>query len=272
VSEPLDLPTTLYHYSTFDVVRSIIVSKTLWASDWRYTSDKTEFSYPRQVLGRVVKRIEASAESDYAHQLIQMVADTIANADTGLPLYVACLCAEADLPSQWEAYGRRGTGFAVGLDRAALYEAGLHIGYSLGYLRYDVSEQETLLHERLTEAISLVPQYINTLTPQMFLLTFGLGITIALTDIKNPRYSAEREWRLERQQLVTGISPRRRVRGPARIPYEEFPLEDPVSGKCLVTEVLAGPSATAASVEEIRRLLDEHGLSHVPLVRSGLSS
>jgi hypothetical protein len=265
-------PITLYHYSGVDGMRGIFGSKTLWASDWRYTSDTTEFSYPRHVLAKVVERMSTTASSDAARWVLDVVAGALIRANSALPLYVACLCADGDLESQWHAYAQRGTGFAVGFNRADLREAGLQQGYSLGYLVYDVGKQEALLEERLAEAISLVPQYVNGADPSVDpRLLFGLGITLALTDIKNPRFSEEREWRLMWPQVRIDVSPTVKHRGAAGIPHLEFALENAVSGRCLIREVVAGPLATEDSVREVRRLLDGHGLGHVPVMRAALS-
>jgi hypothetical protein len=272
MSDASALPNTLYHYSGVDGIRGIIGSKILWASDWRYARDRTEFSYPRQVLARVAERMSATTTSDAARWVLDTIAGSLARADSGMPLYVACLCADGDLTRQWSDYAEDSTGFAVGLDRAELYEVGVQQGYSLGYLIYDESKQEALLEERLTEAIALVPQYANVAgSPVDPRLLFGLGITLALTDIKNPRFSEEHEWRLMWPQVRIDMSPPVKQRGTPGIPYLEFVLENSKTGRCLITEVVAGPSATPASVDEMRRLLDRQGLGHVAVRRSTLS-
>lgn len=267
MSDPPDLPRTLYHYSSGDGVRGIITSKTLWATDWRYTSDKTEFSYPREVLGRVAERMKATDASDDARWVLETVAGALVHASTGLPLYVACFCTEDDLPSQWEAHAGRGRGFALGFDRAGLYEATRPNDYNLGSLIYEVAGQEALLERVLTEAISLIPQYRGETAVTRTLL-FGIGITLALTGIKNPRYSDEHEWRLMRQELDANSPQRWRTHDGRRIPYDTFSLENSATGESLLTEIIAGPSASPGSVEEIRRLLDGQRLGRVRVRRS----
>jgi hypothetical protein len=266
------LPKTLYHYSDVAGVCGIITSRSLWASDTTYMSDKTEFAYPREVLARVVERMKVTATSRDARWILDGVAGVLAKASSGLPVYAACLCASGDLRSQWDDHADHGTGFAVGLDRDKLRVAGLPRRYNLGPVIYAVSEQEALLEKSLAEAIEVVPQYAGAMgSPEKFLLLFALGITITLTVIKNGRFKGEHEWRLMRQELLGGASPDVKRRGPAGTPYEEFALDDAKTGTCLITEVVAGPSATRVSVEEVRRLLDWQGLNHVVVKRSALS-
>ena len=58
-------PETLWHYAPVAAFRSIIESKTLWASDTLCMPDTTEFSYPREVLVRVIERMDAVSDSSY---------------------------------------------------------------------------------------------------------------------------------------------------------------------------------------------------------------
>jgi hypothetical protein len=247
-----DLPENVYHYSDASGAVGIIESMVLWASDWRHLSDPNEFSYPREVLARVVDRMRSTTTSEDARFILDDIATPLVHAPSG------------DLQSQWTLYADNGTGFAIGLSRVALIEAAGQRFYSLGPLIYSVPAQEAH-YEALTAAIDdLVPQYRCTVGSLLELaLLFSLGIVIVMTLVKNPAFSDELEWRLMRQQLVAGDSPNRKVRPPG-IPYEDFPIEGPI------TDVVAGPSATEESVDEVRRVLDRKGLGHIRVRRSAL--
>jgi hypothetical protein len=258
-----DLPENVYHYSPFGGTVGVIESMVLWASDWRRLRDTTEFSYPREILARVVDRMRPTYTSEDALFILDDIATPLVNASTGLPLFVACLCSNGDLRSQWDNYAAGGTGFAVGLDRLALFEAAGQRFYSLGPVIYPEAEQEAHYQTVLSDAIGLVPEHRGTMSPLQLTLLFSLGLVITMTLVKNTAYSDELEWRLMRQQLAAGDSPNLKVR-PPDIPYEEFPLEG------LITEVVAGPRAAPESSDEVRRLLDKMGLERVPLLRSSL--
>jgi hypothetical protein len=275
-----DDPQVLYHYTSLHGLLGIIESQALWASDTRYLSDHSEFSYPREVLARVVEKAREYSTSGNARWLLD-VATLVAQADNGLPdgglpLYAACVCANGDLPSQWNDYADQGTGFAVGMDRGVLYEAARRQGYSLGPVIYAEHDQETHLEKSLMEAIQLVPEcQATTDSPLELTVLFATSIVETLTLIKSHRFSEEAEWRLMRQQLPEGaadVPPRRRTRGPANIPYEDMALTNAETGEIAIAEIIAGPAAPVASVERVRRRLDRHGLGHVALSRSGSPS
>jgi hypothetical protein len=210
--------------------------------------------------------MKASATSEDARFILDDVATPLVNAPSSLPLYVACLCSDGDLRSQWVKYADGVTGFAVGLDRLACFEAAGERFYSLGPLMYQAAEQEAHYQTALTEVIDdLVPHYRSMVeSPLELTLLFSLGLVITMTLVKNTAFSDELEWRLMRQQLAAGDSPNLKVRAPD-IPYEEFPLDG------LIVEVVAGPLAVPELVDEVRRLLDRRGLGHLPLRRSTLS-
>jgi hypothetical protein len=261
-----DLPEILWHMSDRTGSVGIVRSQTLWASDTRYLPDTTEFSYSRGVLARVTARLASSQTGPEASWLLE-VSNRIGAADEEktLPLYAASLCAVSDLPSQWTEYASGGTGFAIGFDRAPLYETADVQQYSLGPLIYDVRKQEEHFENALLEGIELVPQMHNRRTSVNPDLLFALAVTVTTTLVKNPAYQGEHEWRLMRQQLVSGLSSRVRFREPGHIPYEPVSWRNPMTGDDALVQVLAGPNATAEAIGDMRCALDEVGLSRVPV-------
>jgi hypothetical protein len=266
-------PVTLWHYARVVGFPEIVRSRSLWASDTLRMTDTTEFSYPRDVAATVVERIQAVSGSSYDLWFGEMWS-IIVGAETGPTVFAACTSAVEDLDTQWDKFADEGRGFAFGLDRRALYRTAFEQGYSLCELIYDVAKQEAFLEKQVLDGAQSLPGLEESMGrgPGMALV-LGIAICCPLAFVKNHLYESEHEWRLLR--LDTHLPededrppPKERADG---IRFEEVALDNPATGECAITEVMAGPRVTDEEFAEARRLLDDNGLDHVPITRSVLS-
>lgn len=260
-------PETLWHYAPVPAFQGIIESRTLWASDTLCMSDPTEFSYPREVLVRVLERMEAISDSSYERWILA-IAKIIAEAESGPTVYAACTSEVGDLWSQWDVFADGGTGFAIGLNRRVLHASAAQQGYSVYPMIYDVSEQEAHYQTQFRDAVDAIPAVEEDLgRGSQLALLLGVAFSYPLTVVKNHQYVTEGEWRLMRMNAHLEEAPEPMVRNPD-VCYEEVALDDATTGECSITEVVAGPNATSESIDEARRLLDRCGFSHVRVQRS----
>jgi hypothetical protein len=254
----------LYHYSKAAGGLGIVESMTLWATDTRQMRDLTEVSYARSILARAVQGVSANrGDPSGVAGWILAIAEGLAEADGGLAAYATCLCPNWDLLSQWNDYGDRGAGFAIGFDRSILYQCAESQGYSLGPLIYDPAEQEAHLVKCLDELIDdIVPELMRSDTANVTMaLLLVLGLTIAMLLIKNFRFSSEAEWRMMNQTLSPATSP---------LEKEEVNLRLP-TGHSAIVEVIAGPTADPGQLALMRAQLDRKDLRHVELRKSELA-
>jgi len=234
--------------------------------------DPTEFSYPRGVAASVIERLRASSDSNYELWFLAML-EVIADAEKGPTVYAACTCGAEDKPSQWRDFADFGRGFAIGLNRRALYDAASAQGYSLFTLIYDAAEQREFLETQVREGTEALPGIEESMGkgPGMALL-MGLAISFPLVFPNNPQYASEEEWRIGR--LDTGLDdgpyPPKGVWDDG-YEYESVALGNPVTGEKSITDVVAGPNATSESIDDARRLLQRKGLGHIEIRRSALS-
>ena len=232
-------------------------------------TDVTEFSYPREVLVRVLDRMDAASDSSYERWVLA-IAKIIAEAESGPTVYAACTSGTTDQQSQWEVFADGGRGFAIGFDRRILYECARQQGYSLFPMIYDPTRQDLHYEEALLDAVAVIPAEEESLgRGSQLALELALAFCYPLTFVKNPRHASECEWRLMRQQLPGDEKMKPKVRN-GDIRYEEIALRDAVSGDCPITHVLAGPRATPQSIAEAETLLRACALSGVPVTRSSL--
>jgi len=263
-------PETLWHYARVGAFPAIVRSRSLWASDTLRMTDTTEFSYPREMAGRVIEQMQAVSVSSYDLWFAEMWS-IIADAEKGPTVFAASTSAVADLDSQWDKFADEGRGFALGLDRRALYRAAFEQGYSLCELIYDVAKQEAFLEKQLLDGAQSLPGLEESMGrgPGMGLV-LGIAICCPLACVKNHLYESEHEWRLLR---LDAHLPEDKDRPPPKerdggIRFEEVALDNPVTGECAIAEVMAGPRVTDGEVAEARRLLDKSRLGHVPITRS----
>ena len=227
-------------------------------------SDLTEVSYAREILAGAVQQVRLDrGEPSGVAGWVLAIAEGLAKADGGHAAYATCFCPNWDLLSQWNGYGDRGAGFAIGFDRSILYQCANSQGYSLGPLIYEPAEQEAHLAKCLDELINeIVPDLMHRDTSNVEMgLLLVLGLTIAMLLVKNFRFSAEAEWRLMNQTMSPATSP---------LEKDYVNLWHPTTGEAAITEVVVGPTVHSDQVALMRDLLDRKRLRHVIVRRSEL--
>ncbi|HLK69493.1 MAG TPA: hypothetical protein VKU19_38955 [Bryobacteraceae bacterium] len=92
-TEPL--PEHLYHYTNGEGLWGILRTRTIWATQFDFLNDRSEFTYAFEV---VKERLTAQAGAEASAELIPKL-------DKGVnqqpPHYVASFCVDGDLLSQW---------------------------------------------------------------------------------------------------------------------------------------------------------------------------
>ncbi len=130
-----DPPELLFHYTTAAGLKGILESGTIWATDAEFLNDALELRFGRDTLReQLLDLSERLAESSAVGSPEEARAETLASAAGQLEpgssihdsqrshsVYVACLCEDGDLLSQWRGYGAGG-GYAIGFDAGRLRE------------------------------------------------------------------------------------------------------------------------------------------------------
>jgi len=120
----------LFHYTTLDGLLGILETWNLWATDVRYLNDFREFANEADLLTRGEQRaLELIANDpeeiapDSVHEIRRHIQGMVfvmkhKSNDARGGTYVACLCENGDLLSQWRGYGQAGV--SLGFSRDAL--------------------------------------------------------------------------------------------------------------------------------------------------------
>jgi hypothetical protein len=115
------IPDEVWHYTTVAGLEGMLSSGKVWATDVRFTNDKTEFIHAREVIEEYLTSVKTN-ESDFmfpAEELSRMLYkafDQGALSSNENNVYVASFSAADDLKSQWVEYADNCRGVSIAFD------------------------------------------------------------------------------------------------------------------------------------------------------------
>ena len=101
-------PNYLYHYTTATGLQGILQSKVLWATQFDFLNDPTEFLYARDFV-----KSHLRCRGDKIANALGDV-DDLGNTAATYPHYVTSFCENGDLLSQWRGYSKFNDGYSIG--------------------------------------------------------------------------------------------------------------------------------------------------------------
>jgi len=287
--QPVKTPSKLYHYTDHSGLLGIIQSKTLWATHFEYTNDATEVIHG---IGVALKQLELAVSqtdsSDVEYKVEDYLLDKVPNSKpsdalvqvalatlrvpqierkSSYEFFFACLSEHGDQLSQWRAYARDATGFAVGLSGDVLRNQ-----FVLGQLRdensgdtvdvlkviYDSKAQAEIVAtwiscmcKRFDDMIPGLPVECHRdafLKANTWLIASLIGLAL---HFKHPGFVEEDEWRIifckydcDRSESRKCIPIQTRSNPSGVIPYVALPLCPPQEGLAL-EHLIVGPKRSA---------------------------
>lgn len=274
----------LYHYTSFGTLNEILRHNSLRASDLRYLNDKNEFKIWFNVFDNVMMAMKQKDDYlSFASFLVSIKEeiDTYRNYDS----YVTCFSHERDLLSQWEMYGDKCKGIAIGFDKNELidmmfkYNKVVINGEELdfpGLLQGDVEYSfETVCKDAMRMTKDIVKAYLESgenvedFIGQESKYHFKercMGIFMRLQDAKDASFYAEREFRLywnqKDQQKTVDTFPR----SSRLVPFVSLTCDE----KLPIKEILLGPALDdpETRIMEIKNVLKLYGYPIVNVEKS----
>lgn len=147
-----DLPDHLYHYTDAAGLIGMLSGGKVWATDYRFLNDKSEFQHTKDLLKEVIaQRLQSESDDLQAKMYAQIL-----NFETLEPLddrFVFSMSEEGDDLSQWRGYARDGLGFTIGFCARSIYEMSEPEDASFGMSRieYDRDRQVSVISRLLAE-------------------------------------------------------------------------------------------------------------------------
>jgi len=153
----------LYHYTTADGLKGIVKSKTIWASDYRFVNDATEFSYGLSIFDQTLQRLLKQHPSGVTDTNLSNAIKTIENFRTAIPdfsLLIASFCEHGDLLSQWRGYNGA-LGYAVGINADWLNQNAEAQGFRLVPACYKPELQEKAIADKIGVLTGMIKKEVR---------------------------------------------------------------------------------------------------------------
>lgn len=257
----VQLPESLYHYTTLRALIPIVETGRVWASNVRYSNDPAEISYGDELLRGMLK-------SEFSDFFLKGLFEKINEID----YYAVAFSAEPDLLPQWRAYCQNGHGVAIGFRAQAL--ASLE-SMLFRRIEYDPPVQMQLASDIMNVYAEPIRQAPDDAARFPLLGELALYFVVLRGMFKQRAYVGEAEYRLfntlPRPRDAHDTSLLFRATKSAVIPYYEVDLSRNRTspGKIPMTEVMLGPCLDSSLAEEsIRVLLDQSKLGYVTIAPS----
>jgi Protein of unknown function (DUF2971) len=207
----------LYHYTTANGLEGIIRTRAIWASDYRFLNDATEFNYGLSIFDRIFDPSVVPLPD------VSEMIGRFRKATSEFSLLIASFCKHHDLLSQWRGYSDA-AGYAVGLNAEWLQQNAEVQGFHLVPVCYDIGTQDRIIRDKIKLLKTWVEQ---SQSRTLFEVTkeWWAHILLSIAALKNEHFKEEVEYRLVKvtDSWPLGINARPSRRG--LIPYLPFRLD-----------------------------------------------
>jgi hypothetical protein len=159
------IPEQVWHYTTVQAFEGIVTSGRMWATDVRFTNDKTEFIHARDIAKVCIDSLDATGglSGFPASDLRNMLATAFDEGPLS-PLrnqvYLVCFSQAGDLLTQWTQYAGGGHGVSIAFDlRYIRPPKEAEIAVTFAPCVYRLPEKEQLVSStfaRWTETVSAI--------------------------------------------------------------------------------------------------------------------
>jgi hypothetical protein len=252
-----------------------------------FLNDASEYDYASALIANELTLLEERLPLGTAYPLSdpnlrRITFDFLRRLATTRPYtaYAACSCEAKNLLSQWRAYGKNGTGYALEFQWKALEfqlksfkdPSRPEVRTLSGRIEYDEAKQKGLVTQMLEthlknylqgpgqEAVSQ-PDWAARVDSAAWIRSAQAFIAVARAFLKSSDFSEEREWR------IAVLSPREateefRPSDGLLKPYCEIPLGDPPP----ITRIVVGPGPYPEQAKSaVERYLRKLNLEHIPV-------
>lgn len=151
--------TILYHYTSQHGLLGILESQSVWATNTNFLNDPTEFVHAVSFAAHIASYF---FEDDYWESFGAALHRHLSTI-RGDNLYVSSFSEKPDLLSQWRGYCPGGSGYCIGIDRAAMLEYCEERELQLEPCLYGHDEQRLKVSELITSCMALFPSIPMTI-------------------------------------------------------------------------------------------------------------
>lgn len=274
----------LYHYTDQGAAEGILRNERLWCFSHLQQSDKTEFSYSLSIAREVIERVGRSTDW-FRHNFCECLDDLLKNNSFSetFEFYLFSFSRHRDDAKQWEKYGQRGCGIAIGF-APALFQSDQPLpneraSENVWVGRVVYGDTATKKHHRpsIQHAAAIASHFawrnrdaVLQLKPSVYLHEIAIEL-IASPLIFNCLTSKQKKYHGEEEVRYISLNLREKYDSDRKIhkgrAYIEVPIQLRKPGG--ITEILLGPRAPVGSEKMMREFLISQGYSEsIPVCRS----
>jgi hypothetical protein len=181
----------LYHYTTIEGLQGIVKSKSIWASDYRFLNDASEFQHGLAMFDRIF--------SSYRTKLPDDIVDSMSSLRHAIEvghefcMFVASFCLDGDLLSQWRGYQ---AAYALGINAQWLQDNATAQEFELVPITYYPMQQQKIVYDRLYLLTTLLNRRAAEPGFEIDLREWWRRTLVAIIACKNEMFKEEQEYRL----------------------------------------------------------------------------
>jgi Protein of unknown function (DUF2971) len=239
-------------------LQGIISSKSLWATDYRFLNDRSEFRYGWKLLIDAIDRRESDirARSSHAWDTIALFVRTTDKANA----FVVSLTSKGDLLSQWRGYNH-GRGFAIGFDDGWLRHNASVQDFDISSVIYEPNDQIAAADTTVDLLVEGLARAHPTYVLELLNIWRIQAVKTALR-LKDRHFSEEQESRLVWAGHSWPMHLKTRISPAGLVPYEAFQLDlGALKNSVLhpqnvgIEEIIVGPALGEHQVRAVDALL-----------------
>jgi Protein of unknown function (DUF2971) len=233
---------SVYHYTSAESLIGILQSGKMYATDYRFLNDRTEFNHGRERSKHILKNDIPGGLNLFRREVLKYI-----DIEDESRTFIVSFSSRKDDLSQWRGYAKDGEGFTLGFSvnffREISYPKEAPFGFGeVSYLRDSLKRNIRTILDEFENAFESSEKDDACLYE--FSSWCEATIAAACSLHKHNSFYLEREWRIvdffdhkERNRIKV------RSRGTSLIPYVEVDLraED---GKMPLESIGIGPSQT----------------------------
>jgi hypothetical protein len=183
----------LYHYTTATGLKGIIRSRTVWASDYRFLNDATEFRYGLAIFEQIFASMTCRS-AVFSSEVTDLIG-RFRQATDEFSVFIAAFSKEPDLLSQWRGYND-GKGYAIGVNADWLSQNADEQGFRLTPVVYDGGDQRRVVEEKLSLLQSLLAERRENQSVRDTVSGWWKHMLFTIAALKNEHFKEEQEYRI----------------------------------------------------------------------------
>jgi len=268
---PVQVPDTLYHYTSQAGLLGIIQDHEIWATHTQYLNDSREYIHALELVREELSiRRAGAANAEEITALNEMLTALLGGVQS-INVCVSSFSEDGDSLSQWRAYGGTGSGFAIGFLGEFLAAMASKENAFLVRCVYELDKQQAIVHQFIDIVFEEVMAHrsLKETDEEFFFWHHGGNLLPYLHRLapamKNLSFKDEREWRIISRPLMSTSERFSYRQGKSTIvPYYRFPLTRTADqvGQGSLREIIVGPTPDHNQSEmAVRSLLSSQRLT-----------